>query len=172
MFLQEIEANNQLRHHIAQSIENYLPVYAECAGLLYLCKGIKWCNQRADMVGIIPAEVEIRPKPQGHGYVQVEVTDRNPIFPVGTKFWGHEFHHSALTGTEDLKFAYQLLRGNGIENKMDGIIYKNVLATYTHLHALGVSQWAESFITLANQYKHSFSSSSIRRQTICMTAKG
>ena len=35
---------------------------------------------------------------------------------------------------------------------MDGIVYKNVLATYTHLHALGVPQWAGAFIALANQH--------------------
>ncbi|MFC1964996.1 cobyrinic acid a,c-diamide synthase, partial [Chloroflexota bacterium] len=157
MFLQELEANSSLRGHIAQSIEDYLPVYAECAGLMYLCQGIRWRDQRSEMVGVIPAEVEIRPKPQGHGYVLVEVTEQNPLFPIGFKFWGHEFHHSALVSSGDFKFAYRLLRGKGIENTMDGIIYKNVLATYTHLHAVGVPQWAKAFVALASQHKHSLS---------------
>ncbi|MFC1929324.1 cobyrinate a,c-diamide synthase [Chloroflexota bacterium] len=154
-FLRELEANSQLRDHIAQSIEDYLPVYAECAGLMYLCQRIRWRDQRSEMVGVIPAEVEIGPKPQAHGYVLVEVTGENPLFPIGLKFWGHEFHHSALVGSGDFKFAYRLLRGKGIDNTMDGIIYKNVLATYTHLHALGVPQWAEAFVSLAYQHKHS-----------------
>lgn len=155
MFLQELEANSQLRDHIAKSIEDYLPVYAECAGLMYLCQGIRWRDQRSEMVGVIPAEVEIRPKPQGHGYVLVEVTGENPLFPIGLKFWGHEFHHSAMIGAGDFKFAYRLLHGKGIDNAMDGIMYKNVLATYTHLHALGVPQWAEAFVALACQHKYS-----------------
>ena len=29
---------------------------------------------------------------------------------------------------------------------LDGICYKNVLATYTHLHALGCPEWAEGMI--------------------------
>jgi cobyrinic acid a,c-diamide synthase len=103
--------------------------------------------------------------------VQVEVIDRNPLFPVGMKFWGHEFHHSTLIASGDLKFTYRLLRGNGINNTMDGVIYKNVLATYTHLHALGVPRWAEAFVTRANQYKHSVSSG-LSRQTICLPTKG
>jgi len=170
MFLGELEANSQLRYHIAQSIEDYLPVYAECAGLLYLCKGIRWCNQRSDMVGIIPAEVEIRPKPQGHGYALVKVKGKNPLFPIGMKFWGHEFHNSILIGSGDSEFAYRLLRGNGIDNKMDGIVYKNVLATFIHLHALGVPQWAGAFVALANQHRHSLSQG-LSRQAICLPMK-
>ena len=36
------------------------------------------------------------------------------------------------------EFAYKLLKGVGIENKKDGIYQGNVLASYTHLHALGM----------------------------------
>jgi cobyrinic acid a,c-diamide synthase len=105
------------------------------------------------MVGVIPADVHICPRPQGHGYVQVEVTEDNPFFPRGFKYWGHEFHHSALTSDNDLKFCFRMLRGKGVRNRYDGIIYKNVVAAYTHLHSLGVPSWAEVFITLAEQYK-------------------
>ncbi|MFC2017276.1 cobyrinate a,c-diamide synthase [Chloroflexota bacterium] len=160
MFLHELEANSQIRSRISQAIEDYLPVYAECAGLMYLCQGIKWREQRSEMIGVIPAEVEIRPKPQAHGYVMVEVVEENPLLPVGLKFWGHEFHHSAVVKSEDLKFAYQVLRGKGVDENRDGIIYKNIFAAYTHLHALGVPQWAEAFVSLASQrrqQKHSLS---------------
>jgi cobyrinic acid a,c-diamide synthase len=166
MFLQALEANSQLRGHIARSIEDYLPVYAECAGLMYLCQSIKWRDQCSEMVGVIPAEVEIRPKPQAHGYVLVEVTGNNPLFATGLKFWGHEFHHSALSGSGDFKFAYRLRRGQGIAHAMDGIVYKNVLATYTHLHALGVPQWAKALVALASQHRPSLPTLGLRRQTV------
>jgi cobyrinic acid a,c-diamide synthase len=163
MFLSELEANGSLRHQIARSIEDYLPVYAECAGLMYLCRGIRWRDRRSEMVGVIPAEVEIRPGPQGHGYVLAEVTGENPLFPVGLQFWGHEFHHSALVGPGDLKFAYRLRRGKGVRDGMDGIVYKNVLAVYTHLHAQGVPRWAEAFVALAHQRKKSGVAGKTRR---------
>lgn len=155
MFLPELEANRQLRDDIARSVEGNLPVYAECAGLMYLCRGIKWQGRRGEMVGVIPAEVEMRARPQGHGYAQVEVACENPLFPVGLRFWGHEFHHSALVEHGEFKFAYRLLRGKGIEGGMDGLVYKNVLAAYTHLHALGVPQWAEGFVALACRNRYS-----------------
>jgi len=155
LFLPELEANSRLRQHIAQAIDDYLPVYAECAGLMYLCRGIRWRGEQHDMVGVIPAEVEICRQPQAHGYVMVEVADENPLFPIGLTFWGHEFHHSRLTKSNDLKFAYRVQRGQGIDDRADGIVYKNVFAAYTHLHALGVPQWAEAFVSLAlRERKH------------------
>ena len=44
-------------------------------------------------------------------------------------------------------------RGEGIINKMDGLCYKNVLATYTHIHALGTPEWAEGMIKKAAEYR-------------------
>ena len=38
-------------------------------------------------------------------------------------------------------------------DKMDGLCYKNVLATYTHLHALGSPEWADGLVKKAYSYK-------------------
>jgi cobyrinic acid a,c-diamide synthase len=148
MFLPELEANIQLRRDIACAIENYLPVYAECAGLMYLCRAIRWRGERHEMAGVIPCEVELCQRPQGHGYTEIE-TGENPFFPAGAAFWGHEFHYSRVTESDNLKFGYLIRRGQGVDGQRDGVIYKNMLATFTHLHALGVPQWAESFVSLA-----------------------
>ncbi len=148
LFLPELEANTGLRRSIAQAVENGLPVYAECAGLMYLCRDIRWRSKRYEMVGAIPAEVELCQRPQGHGYVQVEVAGDNPLLPAGQTFCGHEFHHSRLLCPGGLKFAYRLTRGHGVDGRHDGIVYKNVLASYTHLHALGVPGWADAFVSL------------------------
>ena len=149
LFLEQLEANRSLRSSIAQAIEDGLPVYAECAGLMYLCQGIRWHDKWHEMVGVIQSEVEICQRPQGHGYVEVEVTAENPLFPTGLTMRGHEFHHSRLCQSTGLKFAYGMRRGHGINGRADGVTYKNVLAAYTHLHALGVPQWAGAFVSLA-----------------------
>jgi cobyrinic acid a,c-diamide synthase len=39
-------------------------------------------------------------------------------------------------------------RGRGIEEKKDGIVYKNLFASYVHLHALGTPEWAGNFVSL------------------------
>jgi cobyrinic acid a,c-diamide synthase len=103
------------------------------------------------MVGVIPSEVEMYPQPQGHGYVIAEVTEENPWLPAGLTVRGHQFHHSRLSNPDGLKFAYHMKRRRENDPEADGIVYKNVFAAYTHLHALGVPQWAKSFTSLASQ---------------------
>ncbi len=150
-FLEELEVNRGLRRDIAEAVEKGLPVYAECAGLMYLCRGIRWQDRRHEMVGIIPAEVEICERPQGHGYVVAQVSAENPLFPIGFVIRGHEFHHSNLSLSDELTYAYRIRRGRGIDGTADGVIYKNVFAAYTHVHALGVPNWAEAFVSLASR---------------------
>jgi len=148
-FLESLEANHGLRQDIADAVEDGLPVYAECAGLMYLCRSIVWQGRRHEMVGVFPADVEMSQRPQGHGYVVAEVTGENPLFPIGLTLRGHEFHHSKLSKLDGLDFAFQIRRGRGIDGEVDGIVYKNVFAAYTHLHALGTPEWSEAFISLA-----------------------
>jgi cobyrinic acid a,c-diamide synthase len=152
-FLEKLEANHGLRRDIAEAVEEGLPVYAECAGLMYLCRGIHWQGRWHEMVGAIPADVEMFKKPQGHGYVVAEVTEENPLFSVGLTVRGHEFHHSHLSNGGDLRFAYHIRRGRGVDGKGDGIVYKNLFAAYTHIHALGTPHWAEAFVGLASRGK-------------------
>jgi len=69
---------------------------------------------------------------------------------------GHEFHYSYVKdGREnaDIYFAFKMKRGHGIVDNKDGICYKNVLATYTHLHALGAGEWVEGIMNQALAYK-------------------
>jgi len=154
-FLKELEGNDGLRKDIAGAVEEGLPVYAECAGLMYLCRSIRWQNRSYEMVRIIPADVELSQKPEGHGYVVAEVVGENPFFSTGLTIRGHEFHHSNLSNARGLRFAYQVKRGRGIDGSQDGIVYKNLFASYIHLHALGTPEWAQGFVSLASKLKRS-----------------
>jgi cobyrinic acid a,c-diamide synthase len=69
---------------------------------------------------------------------------------------GHEFHYSRVFERETKEgkhFSFRMKRGQGIMDKMDGLCYKNVLATYTHLHALGSPEWAGGLVKQAYSYK-------------------
>jgi cobyrinic acid a,c-diamide synthase len=150
-FLEELEGNRALRHDIAKSIEEGLPVYVECAGLMFLCRSIRWQDRSYEMVGIIPADVQLSERPEGHGYAIAKVIKENYLFPVGLTVRGHEFHHSKLSPMGESRFAYQIIRGHGITGREDGILYKNLFASYLHLHALGTPEWAEGFVALARK---------------------
>jgi cobyrinic acid a,c-diamide synthase len=153
VFLRELEANASLRADIRAAIENGLPVYAECGGLMYLARSIVWRGARGEMVGALPFDVVMMDKPQGHGYVELEVVSDNPLFARGARVRGHEFHNSKvnLLGQDlaGLTCAYRVTRGYGLDGARDGIVYKNVLASYTHLHTLSTPEWAPALVRRA-----------------------
>ncbi len=163
LYASELEANSGLRRSISQEIERGLPTYAECAGLMYLGQAIRWQGKRFEMVGKVQSEVEISSRPQGHGYVELEVSSENPWFSTGTLLRGHEFHHSLLIATgKDAPRGEKdprthccctVLRGRGIDGRVDGFTYKNLFASYTHLHAAATPAWAPAFVRLAKEYK-------------------
>ncbi|MGC8782561.1 MAG: cobyrinate a,c-diamide synthase, partial [Anaerolineae bacterium] len=150
IFMDELAANTGLLRSVRAVAEAGLPIYAECGGLMYLSRRIIWGERSAEMAGVLPCDVEMTGRPQGHGYIEAVVDAPNPFFPIGTVLRGHEFHNSRLINLgEGVRTAYRLARGNGIGAGRDGLVYRNVLASYTHLHAAGAPSWAAALIRTA-----------------------
>ena len=158
-----LEANRALRRAVAEAIENRMPVYAECGGLMYLTNSIYWQGRRFEMCGVIDADTQMYETPQGRGYVELNETD--------DMIWGgiwsgqgeentssvihaHEFHYSRLVDMkQSYPTAYKISRGVGLGNGRDGIVYKNLLAAYTHQrNACG--RWAERFSDFVRRNRH------------------
>lgn len=152
-----LQANASLRSEIKAAIDSGLPCYAECGGLMYLARSIEWNGRQAAMVGSIDADIIMEKRPQGRGYVQLLETPNSP-WPgrAGKIINAHEFHYSRFKNVaKDVKFAYQVKRGAGIDGTADGYIYKNLLANYTHQRNTLNNPWARRFIAFARQVKHS-----------------
>ncbi len=148
--------NISFRRSLRKAVESGLPVYAECGGLMYLGKSLLLGKKRHPMVGIFPITFSLEKRPQAHGYTVVRVSRENPFYERGTELKGHEFHYSKVVDyspQEGMRLTFRMTRGRGIINGMDGICYKNVLATYTHVHAYGTPQWAEGLLREAWAYK-------------------
>jgi cobyrinic acid a,c-diamide synthase len=143
--------NRRFRDSLKERIENGLPVYAECGGLMYLGEGLLVDGKTYPMVGALPLDCILEEKPQGHGYTILEVTGQNPYFPVGETLKGHEFHYSRamIGGAEDIDAVFKVHRGHGIDGERDGLCKKNLLATYSHLHAAGNPLWAKNLFKAA-----------------------
>ena len=132
-----------------------MPVYAECGGLMYLGEELVLDGRGYPMAGVLPLAFGLFKKPQGHGYTVVSVERANPYYPAGTEIRGHEFHYSRVlrwSGSDD-DLAFRMRRGVGIHGDRDGIVFKNVLATYTHIHALGNPGWAPAMVRNALAYR-------------------
>jgi len=151
-----LSANESLRQSIRKAVEDGLPIYAECGGLMYLGEKLVWEGKDYPMVGVFPIVIGVSKKPQGHGYSIIEVEAPNPFFRPGQILRGHEFHYSHIIDIakkDNIYFAFNMKKGQGIKNNRDGLCYKNVLATYTHLHALGTREWIEGIMSRAVAYK-------------------
>ncbi|MDT8403988.1 cobyrinate a,c-diamide synthase [Sulfuriflexus sp.] len=158
--MDRLAANKSMLESIRAAIENGLPVYAECGGLMYLSRSIRWDTERYDMVGVIPGNIQMHAKPQGRGYVRIrEVEDF--IWPAQDscrEHQAHEFHYSSLENfspDSDYRFAYEVMRGHGINGSHDGIIYKNMLACYTHQRHVKNNPWVKRFIDFVRGKRNS-----------------
>ena len=151
-----LEANASMRASLAERISAGLPVYAECGGLMYLARRIRWNDRDCEMVGAIPADVVMHPRPRGRGYVVLEPTGDGPWAPeVRGAVHAHEFHHSTLenmAGT-DWRFAYRVRRGRGVDGERDGIVIGSLLASYSHLRDVEGCRWAQRFVSFVRGRK-------------------
>ena len=155
VFMEQLEANASLRHEIRQAIENGLPAYAECGGLMYLARSISWLGKRCEMAGVIPGDVVMHDRPMGRGYVQLRETGKNPWPLSGSAdVRAHEFHYSSLENlAPDTVYAYDVMRGNGVDGQHDGIVHKNLLACYAHLRDLEDNHWTRRFVQFIRQQR-------------------
>ena len=147
VLMEKLAINKSLRNEVRAAIENGMPVHAECGGLIYLAKNVSWNGKSAEMVGALDCDVVIRKKPKGHGYMVLEPTGNAPYSFGSEKIHAHEFHYGDVVNLENAKFAYNVRRGTGVDGKHDGIVYKNVLASFAHLHHLGCPNWAKEFVS-------------------------
>jgi cobyrinic acid a,c-diamide synthase len=155
VFMEQLEANASLRHDIRQTIENGLPAYAECGGLMYLARSISWRGKRCEMAGVIPGDVVMHDRPMGRGYVLLRETGKNPWpLPGSAEVRAHEFHYSSLENlAPGTIYAYDVMRGNGVDGEHDGIVHKNLLACYAHLRDLEDNHWTRRFVQFVRQQR-------------------
>jgi len=147
-----LAANAGFRQSLRCEIEAGLPVMAECGGLIYLGEAMVMDGVAYPMVGVFPVTFELGKRPWGHGYAVVEVDEPNPFFAPGAILRGHEFRYSYVRSarTEELRMACRMQRGTGFDGERDGLVYKNVLASFCHFHAAGTREWAAAIIRQAH----------------------
>ncbi|MEA3468272.1 MAG: cobyrinic acid a,c-diamide synthase, partial [Thermodesulfobacteriota bacterium] len=151
----ELAANRSFRESVKAAAENGLPIYAECGGLIYLGTSIEFDGEVYPLAGVFPVRFGMSKKPQAHGYSIFEADGDNPFYQKGIEVKGHEFRYSTILewpGKSE-KLALKMKRGVGFTDGRDGLNTKNVLALYTHVHALGTPEWAEGFLKRCREVK-------------------
>ncbi|GAB3965534.1 cobyrinate a,c-diamide synthase [Actinoallomurus acanthiterrae] len=132
MYAPELAANEPLRRQVA-AFDG--PIYAECAGLLYLARTL----DGAPMCGVVDAEARMTSR-LTLGYREAVAVADSPVTRTGERFRGHEFHRTAVVSGPGAEPAWRW-PGSGPE----GFAGRNRLASYLHLHWAGSPEMASRF---------------------------
>jgi cobyrinic acid a,c-diamide synthase len=156
LFVKELEANNLMREALREVSQNGLPIYGECGGLMYLTDRMTlmkgWHDSQKDqnyeMCRVFSGETRM-PSRRVVSYVEGVSFNDSPL--GAALFRGHEFHYSEVVLARDTRYAYQLSRGVGIHENLDGAVVHNTLGSYTHLHPVASEGMFRHFVGLCRK---------------------
>ena len=148
LYADECGRNITMSSAIRAFAESGKPIYAECGGMLYLGRALTTLDGCCHaMVGVLPMEFEMTPRLVNFGYVHVELVEECLLGGRGTQRRGHSFHCSRVLPGTHMPSAYRLKYTLSGKEEMEGCQYKNVLASYVHLHFRGNPAMATSLVT-------------------------
>jgi len=144
-----LAGNEGMRAAIGHLLQQDIPCYAECGGLMYLCQSIRVASgEELPMVGALARQSIMSNDPGGLviGYREATSLRDTLLTQRGEVVRGHEFHYSCLNAPfarEDS--AYEIISRGQVE----GFARGNLLATYVHLSFSGFPLAAQRFVTTA-----------------------
>ncbi|WP_078577659.1 cobyrinate a,c-diamide synthase [Salipaludibacillus agaradhaerens] len=151
-FAAELAALTDVKRSINEAIESGMPTLAECGGFMYLCEALETTDgQHYPMVGIIKGKVTMSHTLQAIGYRQVTAQPGNFLLTKGETLRGHEFHYSSFKSEREQSPAFSVKSSYGGAD--EGIVRKNLIAGYTHLHFGSCPKAAEHFVKQCEEWK-------------------
>jgi cobyrinic acid a,c-diamide synthase len=133
-----LSANAGLRRQVGTEVAAGLPVIAECAGLLYLCREL----DGHPMTGVLPATGRMTSR-LTLGYRTAIAATTTAFFDEGRRVRGHEFHRTAIDLDAKVDPAWYLPGG------VEGIAFPRVHASYLHLHWTATPDIPARFVAAA-----------------------
>jgi cobyrinic acid a,c-diamide synthase len=145
VYAREISENRDFLEGLRNASDDGKLVYGECGGMLALSRSIITRDGEYPMTGVFDIDAELTDERQGLSYVIANGTPENILFP-GVEIRGHEFHYTRLVPTPRTHFAYEMVRGKGIDGKHDGMTIRKTIGTYMHHHALANKEWGKAWV--------------------------
>jgi cobyrinic acid a,c-diamide synthase len=120
---------------LAERAADGLPVFGECGGMMALTESLTTTEgERHSMAGVLPADVEMHDRYRALDHVELEARTDAPTASAGETLRGHEFHYSSADPATDARFAFDVVRGDGIADDRDGLFEHRTVGTYCHVH--------------------------------------
>ena len=131
--------------HSAEFEINFIETFDENY-MLEVIQELKYENNMNKMCNVFDIDINMNRKPIGRGYTVLQ-PQSHPWGIKNSKIHAHEFHYSSLVkGKKNYNYAFDIKRGYGINGKADGLIYKNTIASFSHLRSTDAFNWVEYFI--------------------------
>lgn len=142
VFAAELAANQTLLADVRDRVVAGLPTWAECGGLLWLCRSL----DGHPMAGVVAAEARMTDR-LTLGYRTATLATASPLGPAGTEVRGHEFHYSTVEpGGDGLRLTSRW------RDRGDGWATPTLVATYLHHHPGGDPSAVEEFVRYCSQH--------------------
>ena len=135
LYAKTLSVNQSMRAAICTFAESGKAIYAECGGMIYLGRSLTTLDgETFPMAGALELEFEMTSGLVQFGYVEVEFLENCLLGEKGTTVRGHSFHYSRLRSKSTTPTCYRVKYSLSGQSEQQGIRYKNVLASYIHLH--------------------------------------
>ena len=121
---------------IADRAAEGLPVVGECGGTMVLGETLTTADgDDHEMAGVLPVSTTLTDRPVALDHVGLRARRDSPVASAGETVRGHEFHYSAATASPDARYAFEVVRGAGVDGANDGLLEHRTVGTYAHFHA-------------------------------------
>ncbi len=131
----EALAESQALSTLGERAMEGLPILGECGGLMALSESLRTTDgERHEMAGVLPADVTMHDRYRALDHVELAARGDALTAAAGERLRGHEFHYSSADVAADARFAFDVVRGEGIHDEMDGLTEYRTLGTYAHVH--------------------------------------
>jgi cobyrinic acid a,c-diamide synthase len=148
LFASQLEKNVLMRRAIKQFGIGGGVMYAECGGLMYLGRKLKHSNGKSfKMAGLFPFTTIMDTRIRALGYYTVRARKTGILATRGEEARGHQFRYSHIEGIPDASSrVFTLEKDRTTKAMTEGFVFKNVLATYMHLHFGSNTHFARGFV--------------------------
>ena len=152
---EKLTANSQLRSQILASSLKGMPIYAECGGLMYLCRELTDMNGRIHpMTGCFSFSTRMLQRLKTLGYREITLNNDTILGQAGQKIRGHEFHYSEIIPPADAPVVYAVTSRFGESGIEEGFQVNNTLGSYIHLHFGSQPDAAAAFVRACLAYQN------------------
>ena len=156
MLAEQLTKNKTMMKSIKEASYDGMPIYSEHGGSLYLTESIRnFDGKTFSMVGVFSGKAEMDWHMQALDSTVMEAMKDNLLSSRGFVIHGNDFRFSRVVDIpEDMKFAYRMKIGKGVDGQHEGMMEHNTLAILGQIYFAFNRRIAEKYVKQAEEYSH------------------